>query len=406
MKLLLLCSIKYFVAILLLYIYIYSPAIQTLSFGLDKIIFSIALVYVLFTHQLNKARKIFVNEYKYLTLIVITSLLISAIHRDNIFEGIFVYDMFLMIEVLLVPYVFYCIFTLRLGLQIDKVLIGNAIIASIITLALLTNPSWADTMKNQVLRIPEVLLSNFKFRGFGFSDGLIFGYPVVQGFCGAFIVLGFVKVKPICYLMLLPILISIFVNARSGIVPIFVALIIVVFNSSVKKNIYIIIIGFIVVIIGLLIFYNSNNDQLKESVEWGVSTFNIIIDIIQGNDAENTDALLHDMVFLPTDFIDWILGSGVNAFEEKYKGYGTSDIGFCIRTIYGGIIYMLLWFLLWVYMYKRCRKINYKLAFLLFVSLVYLNWKSDFFIVNPSCRFFFFVYAYIILDVKFLTSKK
>lgn len=395
------------ICMILLYVYIYSPALQLLSFGLDKIVFVLSFVYLLTSGQLTRPFKLFKKEYLNLFLIILASFLVTAYHRGISFDGILMYDVFLFFEVILVPYAFYCYFVKKCHINIENLLINNAIIASIITILLLINPTWADIMKNQILRIPDILLNNFDFRGFGFSDGLTFGYPVVQGFCASFIVAGIVKKRSLYfYIALLPMFVSVFVNARSGLIPVFIAFILILLRSSIVVNFKFLCTAAILSIIGVFFFNKLSDSQLAESVEWGLSTFKIIGDMLSGNEAENVDVLFHDMVQFPISLSDWLVGTGYNLFQDSIYGYRQSDIGFCIRSVYGGMVYMSLWLILWVTMYKRIRNINRILAYIMFGSLLYLNWKSDFFVVNTSCRFFFLVYVLTILDSNFLRNKK
>lgn len=394
------------ILMLALYIYIYSPALKGFSFGLDKIILVIAVVYLLWTKQIKWGIQNFRREYRYLFGIVLTSFVVANIHSNNMPKDILMYDIFLFLEVIIVPYAFYRLIVHKLKIQIDKLLFNNAIIAGFITVVLLINPAWAEIMKTQILRIPDLLLTNFYFRGYGFSDGLTFAYPVVQGFCASFIIAGMIHVKPVYYLALLPIFTSVFVNARSGLIPIFIASTIVLIHSSIATKMKIITICITLLMLGSFALYQSGDNQLAESVEWGLSTFAIIGDILHGKEAENTEALFHDMVQFPDNIADWLLGTGHNIFQNSYVQYSTSDIGFCIRTVYGGIIYMFFWFGLWITMFRRCKRYNCTFAYIMFGSLLYLNWKGDFFVVNPSCRFFFLVYVLCILDSSFLNNKK
>ena len=395
----------YALLMLALYMYIYSPALKGFSYGLDKIIFVVSVVYLLWTKQIKQGIQSFRREFRYLFGIVLTSFIVVSIHSITMSKDILMYDIFLLFEVIIVPYAFYRLFVHKFKFQIDILLFKNAFIAGLITVVLLINPAWAEIMKTQILRIPDLLLTNFYFRGFGFSDGLTFAYPVVQGFCASFIIAGMIHVKPVYYLALLPIFTSVFVNARSGLIPIFIASIIVLIHSSIATKLKIISICITLLMLGSFALNSSEDNQLAESVKWGLSTFAIIGDILQGKEAENTEALFHDMVQFPDNIADWLLGTGRNIYQTYYGNYSTSDIGFCIRTVYGGIIYMFFWFGLWITMFRRCKRHNRTLAYIMFGSLLYLNWKGDFFVVNPSCRFFFFVYVLCILDSSFLNHK-
>lgn len=401
-------TFKYLFCALIIYIYIYSPALKPMSIGLDKVVFVFAFFYFFFSRSLGGYVKLFKKELLVLFLIALTSLFIFTIHNGLGIGDLVMYDVFLFIEILFVPYVFVNLFTYKWKFPLENVVICNSIIAGVISVLLLINPTWADIMKNQILRIPELLTTNFSFRGFGLSDGLTFAYPVVQGLCAGFVICGFVGKKPVFYLGLIPIFISIFVNARSGIIPIGVAIIVLVFHSSISKTIKTAL-PIVIVLLLVTIFYKPNsNSQLSESVEWGLSFFQIMGDFLGGKDTENMDALslTGSMVQFPHSLYAWILGEGINIYGDKFLNeYGDSDIGYCIRTVYGGLMYMILWLLLWMIMFNRLIKVNKKMALVLFVSLIYLNWKSDFFVVTPSCRFFFFIYVCCIMDPSFMNVR-
>ncbi len=400
--------IKILICSLILYFYIYSPALVIMPFGLDKLILAFSLFYILFSGNVGKCINSFKQELALLLLIAIFSVFVTTIHNGFSLNGIVMYDIFLFVEVLAVPYALLSLFDSSWRCNVSDVIIYNSILAGCITAALLLNPAWADIMKNQILRIPELLTTNFSFRGFGFSDGLTFAYPVVQGFCAGFVICGFIRRKPFFYLGLIPIIISVFVNARSGIIPIGVALAILVFKSPLSKTIKTII-PIVIVLFLMFFFYKPNsNSQLSESVEWGLSFFQIMGDFFSGEDAENMDALslTGTMVQFPHSISACLIGEGVSIFEEGYQDYNNSDIGFCIRSVYGGYIYMFLWILLWIKMFRRLAKVHYNMALILFISLIYLNWKSDFFIVTASCRFFFFIYVCCIMSPTFMRVTK
>lgn len=395
---------KVIICAFFLYIYIYSPALVFMPFGLDKLILAVSVLYLIFSGKVKKYLAFFQKEFFLLLLIASFSVLVTTIHNGFSFEGIVMYDIFLFVEVLVVPFCLWSFFSSSWKCDLSEIIICNAILAGCISVALLLNPTWADIMKYQILRIPELLTTNFSYRGFGFSDGLTFSYPVVQGFCAGIIILGLVKRNPIYYFGLIPIMISVFVNARSGIIPVGVAVLLFVFTVSITKTIKTASTFAIILLLVAFLFKPSGNSQLSESVEWGLSFFQIMGDFLGGKDAENMDALslTGSMVQFPHSISAWIMGEGVNIYGEGYMDYNDSDIGYCIRTVYGGLLYMIVWIVLWVVMYRRIVKKNREMALLLFISLIYLNWKSDFFVVTASCRFFFFIYVCCIMDPSFM----
>jgi hypothetical protein len=277
------------------------------------------------------------------------------------------------------------------GLRLDKIMITSSIVASFISIYLILNPDLALYLKQFVLKYPENLIEKFYFRGYGFSDGLFFAYPVILGFCAGMIIMG-INQKKIFVACLFPMLIAIFANARSGLVPIFVSIILVIlfnFRNFINNTFFISLA--LLLLSGIIMTFIRGNELLNTSFEWGLTSFGIF----SGEDDGNLSALLGDMLVFPQNMQDWLFGSGEFIFtDHKY----TTDIGYLLRLNFGGIFYSLLFFVLIFYMFFRLLKINKYIAYLLFISLIYCHFKGDFFIVNPSSRFFFFVYSVSILN--------
>lgn len=398
--------LKIFITAILLYFYIYSPALQVMPFGFDKIILILAFLYIILSRKFFEYYRKFKIEIQLLFLIVLCSFIVNVFHGNLNFEGHLMYDVFLLLEVFLVPFCLVCVCQNKWDCKLDDILIINAIVAGVISVVLLLNPQWADVMKNQILRIPEFFTTHLSFRGFGFSDGLAFPYPIIQGLCAGFIICSLVRRKSVYYLGLIPIVVSIFVNARSGIIPILVSCLVLYFSSSFVKNLKFTISCSVLIFVAVFFLKKDTSSQIYESLQWGLSFFEILGDFISGRDAENMDALslTGTMVQLPKSFNAWILGEGVNLFDGPYLRYNNSDIGFCIRIVYGGLIYMTPWCILWFYMFKRLNRVNHKLALIMFISLVYMNWKSDFFVLTASCRFFFLIYVFCMMVPSFMNN--
>lgn len=390
----------FFVCIILLYIYIYSPAFQFFPyFGLDKIVTIIAGLYILYSSRIKQYIKTFNSELLLLVAIVGMSFVVNMLHGKPSGGSLLMYDSFLLLECLLVPFAFMLFIQKHFSGKIELIILFISTFAGLISVFLLLNPSVADIVKTRLLRIQEIITTNFYFRGFGLSDNLLFAYPVVQGFTAAIIICKLYRGAYLWhYILLLPILVSIFVNARSGIIPILIAGLIVLINSAIVAKIKYIFATVFVLYTGLFLLNNSSNSQLMESMEWGLNVFQLIGDMLSGKQIENMDALTDTMVFFPQDLASFLFGTGYNIFSDYPHGYGHSDIGYCIRMVYGGIFYVGLWMILLVKMFLRLRKVNRNMAILLFVSLLYMNWKSDFFVVTPASRFFFLLYAFCLLD--------
>lgn len=393
--------IVFLLSLIAIYVYIYAPPLQFVPFGLDKLILCFSILYVTFRKRWCQFYKYFSKELILLFFIVVCSLFIHIIHRED--SILLKYDVLLLLEVFICPYALFISFEEKNKVHLDQVLIVTAIIASIVSIFLLLNPQIAYDIKNNVLKFPENLIDKFIYRGYGISDGLLFSYPVILGFCASFLLLGFYENR-FNIIFILFFFLSILANARSGLVPIFVGLLVLLL-FDVKRFIRIsFFLGVIVFVFsGLIMVFMSNNVIVDVAFHWGMSTFDILGDFLAGEQGENVEVLLNDMVVWPTAFHEYIVGSG----RYLFTGYEVNtDIGYFLRLNYGGILYLLSWLQLLIFMFRRLFSLNKSVTLLLFISLLYLNYKSDFFVVNPASRFFFMVYVLCVLNIKSFSCQK
>lgn len=390
--------LKFFLCILagiIVYFYVYAPPFKVIPFGTDKPVFLASIVYITYKKRWLTLYKLFRKEFFFLFGIVFLSFFIYVMHRMD--ASLLLYDILLLLECIPSAYFLFCIFRSWNLKHIDNIIIYAAIIGAVISTYLLINPELTYYIKTFLLKYPENLVNKFLYRGYGISDGLLFSYPVIQGFCFSFILINvggksnlFFKVS------LLFLFVAVFANARSGFISILVALILMLLYD--KRSLFRLILPVLILSIllsGVVSTLLEKNEMLNMSLEWAKTSFDIFSDFINGEESENVEALLNDMVVLPSSIDEWLIGSGKNIFSDAHNN---SDIGYFIRLNYGGIVYLIIWILFWIYMSRKLYKQNKAITLILFISLVYLNYKGDFFIVNPGSRFFFLIYSLIVLD--------
>jgi hypothetical protein len=390
--------VLYLLNIIILYSYIFSPAFTFLPIGMDKMILIISFLYISYKSWWGKVINNFKKEFVLILLILFFSLFTSFINSN--YGNTLGYDLLLLIEVIPVSFFIFKIHRQSNFHKFENIYFLTSSIAAIITLYLVVNPVDALYLKKEVLKFPEELIEKFYYRGYGLSDGLFFSYPVIQGFFLAFIVIGFYR-NPAIYFLFLLLVVSIVTNARSGFIPVFIAFFIAFFSNSkwlFKFSLTSILSLFIS--FGTLSVFLAQSDVLGTSFEWGMSTFDILDDLSKGEKAENVDVLFSDMLVFPDSVAHWILGSGEYLFLNETNR--NTDIGYLLRLNYGGIIYFLCYILLAIYMSMRLFRVNRELSLIMFLSLIYLNFKADFFIINPASRFFFLIYVLAILSPSFL----
>ena len=259
------------------------------------------------------------------------------------------------------------------------------------------NPELANYFKTSVLRVPEIVTTYFSFRGFGFADGLLNSYPTAQGLILGLILVGFFKTKKIYYLLAIPIFVSVIVNARTGVVPMLLAVVLffVYGTSGLKRWKALMGIGIVVLLFAFIMSNITLSSEAEESLSWGKSTLDIISALFGGEEAENVDDLTKKMFFFPEDLITWLIGTGKNVFSYSYNGH-TSDIGYIIRLLYGGILYLILTVGYLFFVCRRVFLIDKATGWLLLLSVFLFNYKTDFLTIAPCSRLFFLVYAIII----------
>lgn len=390
------CSQAYYyvLSVISVYLYIFAPPFQVMPIGVDKVFLLISYIYIVKNNLLREIYKHFNKEFFILSIICLISILCFLIFR---IDTLFINDILLTIECIPCSFAFYHYFAKKRVSRLDDVVVISAIFASLITFYLVLNPDVAIYLKQNILKFPENLIEKFFYRGYGFSDGLMFSYPVIMGFSISFILLKAVRIKKyLYYISIFFMFIAVATNARSGFVPALVALILL-FILKTKYFTKILIVASIAIcaVLGMVTILIEDNPILNVSINWAASSLDILSDFFEGEKSENLNALLGNMIVWPETVDQWLIGSGRNIF----MGYDVnSDIGYFIRLNYGGVIYMMFWFVLWLYMFVRLYKVNRGIAMLMFVSLLYLNYKSDFFIVNPGSRYFFLVYVLSIIN--------
>ena len=392
-----LCSLTYCVlGVLIIYFYIYAPPFQFLPFGTDKPFFLFSLLYLSYHKSWMQLYVIFQREWILLISIFLFSLFVCLLHRED--YGLCLYDFLLLLECLPCSYTIYLLgCKAKIGtLRLNDFIIISAIIGGIISTFLLLNPEYTYYIKTSLLKYPEHLVDKFLYRGYGISDGLLFSYPVIQGFCFAFILVN-VGGKNIWYkFSLLLLFVSIISNARSGFVPIAIT-VLLLFRFRFLLLFKYVLAFFLLSLIfaGVMSTLIENNEMLQAATEWSKTSVDIIGDFFSGEKSENVESLLGDMVVWPKTVDEWLVGSGRNLFGDETT---PTDIGYFIRLNYGGFFYLILWAILWLFMFFRLHKANRGIALIMFISLIYLNYKGDFFVVNPGSRFFFFFYVLIVLN--------
>ena len=214
------------------------------------------------------------------------------------------------------------------------------------------------------------------FMSFGIAEGLTSFYGVIQGFIAALCLLN-VK-KSSFYLLPVPLLVlSAFVNARTGVLIFLIS--IPFFIIAIRRHWKVLIVIIIIILVCMIVLSILITDETKMSFEWGLSLFTDIVNLFSGKKTGNFSVLFDEMMFFPSSNMDFLFGTGEIA--RNSEGH-TSDISFINQIFVGGFFYMLLITLFCFYLAYLSKKVTKSIAFSVLVlgSLLLMDFKG----MDPS----------------------
>lgn len=389
---------------LLIYTYLYNPPFSFLPVGPIKFLYPIAFIYIIS----NRLILSFYRTFKIEIIISITILFYSLL-RGVIFGDTTIYlrnNFSFLFETFVLGY-FISHFHRRYlnSYKLENSIIFASFIAALISCFLIVNPSIASYVNKSLLStdfVTNLEISMSSFRRFGLSEGLTYGYGIVQGLVLSMVLYYSLKNKWL--ILMVPILfISILFNARSGFIPIVLILSYIIFVKRKVASILLLIILFIVIFI---LFKNTSFVQSKiNTFLWGADFIKQIIGLFDnsGNVSNNyLIAFLGPMFIIPDTLQGIILGEGFNIFANK-KLIIHTDVGYSQQLIFGGLLYILLLFTLVFYMTKRLIKnipMESWFSFIFILTILLLNFKGYFLWSNAASKLLFLLYTYFIVKSK------
>lgn len=290
----------------------------------------------------------------------------------------------LMIESILVSYVL-IILSFRFKVNVEKALLITSSIAGVISCICLIVPSINEFTKSLLVIDNDYLLVN-DFRGFGIGDGFTFSYGAVLGLICS---LGICRISDYkWFVFFIPIICAaIMINARSGIIPVLLAFPLFLLSSRKFSTLLYTLLA--VIIIVLLFQFVIVNYVPDETLQWAILFFT---EMMEGKEGGTVDAL-QSMRVLPEDTMEWVLGTGLNAFNG-YHGKRT-DVGYQIQLFYGGIVYLVLFFNLIFQLIKTAKKAMPRIYLITIVlTLLLFNYKGELIANRMSFTLFVFLMIY------------
>jgi hypothetical protein len=391
--------------VLLLYGFIYNPIFSILGIGSTKILLIIAIIYSFFNNEIFKSLVHFKTELIFVFILVIYSFLSALRSEVGLFTQAYLYIVWF-IESIYMPLVIFVFFKKEIDTyHWDKLLTTVGVIAAGITIILIFDPLLNAYVRHTLIQTNAEELDGYALvRDFGLADGLRGTYPMTQG-----LILGlclFALRRSVWYaLLILPLVVSIAFNARTGLLAIPISLILLLvllkFNFRailVFASLFILIFNFA----SIFDLFISNN---QETFDWLLMGYEEVISNLQGDRTGVASVtLLIDEKFKPSNTISLFFGTG-----NFGPSIGRVDNGYYYYLWFGGWIFMSIIILFLLYTFIRLIRIEKEKYYpYLFFSLLLIYTVKSNFLFNPSgmSRLIGFYYVYRILSYKTSTKEE
>ena len=392
-------QIKYSIFFLFfIYIFLYAPVIRGIPIPTPLFLLPITYIYLLKNKtSYNIFLKLFRSELILLLLLLIYVTILDLWYGKNVY---FTHVFYYIFEVLPTSFIIVTVFCKHYDREsFYKLLINvGTIAATISVLSILITPF------NQIVTslLKEVIkTADYSGRSYGFASGLLFPYPIGQGFIGVLCLEMLSKNKKYIFPFFL-ILISIITNARIGLLPIilYLSYSVLKFNLKTIAYLFLFVVTFIISNrLGIFAAYQT-------LIDWNLSMFYEISNSFfgtnlgkYGNNYTYLNFIIDHFLIFPNDTLGWILGEHREVFLDPIKN---SDMGYINDLIYGGLILVLFILLFFLRIYTRLMRIGDKesslVAFLILGTYLLANFKGEFFRPSSGIRVLILVFVYLIYN--------
>lgn len=273
---------------------------------------------------------------------------------------------------------------------------ATVVFAALLTLLLYISPAFDSFYEGIQLDAYYEIYSGFekRYRAYGVAENLTFTYAYVLGLMAGYSLI--LARHSLIYFLFLPVLIfSVSINARVGFLGFSLVVLHLLFFGRLVDKAYLIAVSclsfFLIVVFGV---------ALIDDYSWQLGFFFSIYDILfsGGSGGGTVSALLSNHMVFPNNLVHWIFGSGYSLFG--LAGGGDSDIGYIIQLNYGGLLLLLLIFVLIFCMSVRLcfvLGVGHWYAFVFPLSIILLNFKGFVFAMTPGGRLLVFLYIFYIM---------
>lgn len=369
-----------------------------MGFGFVNIMMVLSLLYTIFCWRKVKR---YLHEYK--TEFLLSIMMLIYVTIICVFKGTEQIGLLLLtwiISTVFVPILLIeTIICRQKNFQFYDTILLVGFIASLFSCVALFYPPFNSFLRSiQVTReFTDFAEMQFSFRYFGLAIHLSNAYGYVQGLLASLCLLRLDKNHKRYIIYFLTFLISVVVNARTGLFPIFLTLVYLLTKSFLKFDVRTMskIVASSVVLISLILYMLSLNKEIETFV---FDFFINLYDMFFSDDSGIEDSAYYNMIHFPDTISGFVFGEGRSLFHEE--AFENSDIGYVNQLFIGGVIFVFMLLLYeFILFYKMHKRLNEKVFLtIFFVSILIFNYKGvDFYASSAFIKLlmlFYFVLVY------------
>lgn len=384
---------------IILYIYIYNPVFSFIGVGLVNVLLLASIVYAIVKwkrvqYYVGYYRK----ELKLSFLMILYLVIIKMVNGVQNYSEVVTMVLWQLTTVLIPIYLLEYVLPKFHIKDLLDFLLKVAFVAAVISILCLLFPQI-----NQVVRSIQITdeLDAIKdgtvdYRCYGLATNLTSAYGAVQGVLASIALLKFDKNRPIYGVYFLFLMAAAAINARTGLLPIIIAVGYKVLSSFKRRPFKTAI--YIVAILGVFSYFLAYVASLvPETFEFIAAFFNAIISFVLYGDTDGGAwfNMLETFIRFPDTLRGLIFGEGHTILEVGR--FESSDIGFINQIFLGGLIFTLVLLYYEIRLYGKMWKVSHKdfIYMLLFMTAVLMNIKGmNFYISNSFTRLIMLLYFY------------
>lgn len=400
--------------ILILFLYIYSPAIKFIPVNISYLIILCAIAYISIGNNLGKLIQFlqykpiitFLFFYFFSILYILLVPLFTNGPYDNSF--LITYIRLLLDIIIVIPFLVF-IFHFELNYSFTdflNLLVKIGVIQGVIATLMFIIPAIRDFVFTYVMDPPSEKLVRELYRGYGLANDFYFSVPLFQGLIFVVNSILFINTSNKKYLFYYPfILLSMVMNARVTLVviPIFFLIIFILsFYYDDLKWIQRMSALFIIlsILITAIITYFLLNPEKAQSILWIMEGVLGGLGALGGNlsESKTLSIIATEHFHFPHHSYEVLFGEGLMVFGNPHSPV-RSDLGYIRYIYYGGITLSILFYFsiinLSINRIKRTSAVLVKALILSLLVITFLvHFKGDIFNSSAYLKGYFLILIY------------